>query len=34
MSFIVDRPRNESNNRTTRIEVDGRSMRYSHTFTR
>jgi ribulose-bisphosphate carboxylase small chain len=34
MSFIVDRPRNEPSIRMTRIEVDGRSMRYSHTFTR
>jgi len=34
MSFIVNRPANEPTLRMTRMEVDGRAMRYTHTVTR
>lgn len=32
MSFIVNRPANEGSIRLTRQEVDGRSIRYTHTY--
>ena len=32
MSFIVNRPENEGSIRLTRQEVDGRQVRYTHTY--
>jgi ribulose-bisphosphate carboxylase small chain len=32
MSFIVNRPENEGSIHLTRQEVDGRSVRYTHTY--